>query len=393
MSGFGPGSSGQNPFEGIFGDLARILGQQSSGDVNWDVARQVAMMLASEGKPEDNVEPGDRIRIENLVRIAELHVAEVTGFDVNSTEVKAVNRTGWTASAFQAWKPVLDALASSLARSAGEPTETEPDPSNPMAAFAGMEQMMRPMLLGMQIGGMVGQLSQRSLTQYDVPIPRQSTSIELLSTNVNAFAEDWSLPIDEVVLFLCVEEVTRSLIFNRPSIRERFLQLMLEYANGFEPADAALEEQFGNMDFSNPEDLPAMLSNPQALLGALQSDGQRRTLVYLDALMAAFVGYVDHVTKVVSQRLIPSAGSLGEAVKRRRVEESAGHRLAEQLLGLELSQATFDRGDAFVAGVIERAGEDGLRKLWESADNLPTPAEIDAPGLWLARIDFPLPEA
>jgi uncharacterized protein (DUF2342 family) len=46
--------------------------------------------------------------------------------------------------------------------------------------------------------------------------------------------------------------------------------------------------------------------------------------------------------------------------------------------------------DALVvrAQIVERAGDDGLARLWESADTLPTPAEVDAPGLWLARIGF-----
>jgi uncharacterized protein (DUF2342 family) len=39
--------------------------------------------------------------------------------------------------------------------------------------------------------------------------------------------------------------------------------------------------------------------------------------------------------------------------------------------------------------VVERAGEDGLAKLWSAARNLPTPSEVDAPGLWLERISLP----
>jgi len=46
-----------------------------------------------------------------------------------------------------------------------------------------------------------------------------------------------------------------------------------------------------------------------------------------------------------------------------------------------------DRGVAFVEGVIEREGEAGLARLWTSARALPTPAEVDAPGLWLARLE------
>ena len=59
-----------------------------------------------------------------------------------------------------------------------------------------------------------------------------------------------------------------------------------------------------------------------------------------------------------------------------------------RLLGLELGQPTYDLGAAFVDGVVERAGFDALDPLWRREAALPTPAEIQAPGLWLARIEL-----
>ncbi|MHB1851236.1 MAG: zinc-dependent metalloprotease, partial [Acidimicrobiales bacterium] len=48
-----------------------------------------------------------------------------------------------------------------------------------------------------------------------------------------------------------------------------------------------------------------------------------------------------------------------------------------------------DRGAAFIRGVVERAGEESLQQLWDDPRHLPTPAELDAPGLWLERISLP----
>jgi hypothetical protein len=31
---------------------------------------------------------------------------------------------------------------------------------------------------------------------------------------------------------------------------------------------------------------------------------------------------------------------------------------------------------------------DGLNRLWDRVEHVPTPAEVGAPGLWLARIDL-----
>ena len=64
-------------------------------------------------------------------------------------------------------------------------------------------------------------------------------------------------------------------------------------------------------------------------------------------------------------------------------------RFVERILGLDLTVEQVDRGSAFVAGVVDRSGSEGLGRLWATGRNLPTPSEVDAPGLWLAHIDLP----
>ena len=59
------------------------------------------------------------------------------------------------------------------------------------------------------------------------------------------------------------------------------------------------------------------------------------------------------------------------------------------LFGLRLDQDALDRGEAFVRGVIARGGDVELAKLWTVEENLPTPAEVDAPGLWIAWVNLP----
>ena len=85
------------------------------------------------------------------------------------------------------------------------------------------------------------------------------------------------------------------------------------------------------------------------------------------------------------ERLWPSGVSKAEL----RVDADTADRFVEKLLGVTVTQTQVDRGARFVAGVVERAGAEGLARLWKSAKELPTPAEVDAPGLWLARIDLP----
>jgi putative hydrolase len=126
------------------------------------------------------------------------------------------------------------------------------------------------------------------------------------------------------------------------------------------------------------------------LLGALRSPAQEALLPDLEAAVAVVVGVVDHVMDTIGNGLLGDYAQLTEALRRRRVEASDADRFVERLLGLEMTQATYERGRRFVDGVAERAGAEAISRLWDEPRNLPTPAEVDAPGLWLARIDLPL---
>ena len=77
---------------------------------------------------------------------------------------------------------------------------------------------------------------------------------------------------------------------------------------------------------------------------------------------------------------------IAEAVRRRRLETTPDDVFVERLLGLQLSQAQVQRGKDFIAGVVDRAGEPAITELFGLPDSLPTPAEIEAPGLWIARL-------
>jgi uncharacterized protein (DUF2342 family) len=132
-----------------------------------------------------------------------------------------------------------------------------------------------------------------------------------------------------------------------------------------------------------------MLGNPEVVLGAIQSPAQRALLPQLEALVCTVVGFVDVTMDQIGGGLLANYAMITEAVRRRRVEAADADRFVEQLFGLELGQPAYDRGSRFVEGVVERGGPEGLARLWHSERELPTPAEVDAPGLWLARIDLP----
>jgi len=149
---------------------------------------------------------------------------------------------------------------------------------------------------------------------------------------------------------------------------------------------SGIESALESIDPMDPEALQTALGDPSALLGAIQSEVRNALNPELSALTAVIVGYVDHVMDTVGTTLISSYGMLTEALHRRRVEAGAADRFVDHLLGLELGREQYERGEAFVHGVLERGGD--INRLFMDAKDLPTPNEVDAPGLWLARIDL-----
>jgi putative hydrolase len=388
------GPFGDNPFEGMpfLGDLARML--QSQGPLSWDAARQFATQVATNGVAEANPDPPERKRLEELSRVAELRVADATGLPTSTTGSVVgfvpVTRSEWARRTLDAYRPLLERLSSSLSAAGDAGEDDEGAPTDPTAKLlGGIFTMIGPMMLGMQSGAMVGHLALRSFGQYDLPLPRPpSDQLMIVSANVAAFGEEWSVPGDDLRLWLCLSELTTHAVLGLPHVRLRLEQLVADYVDAFRVEPGALEASLGDVDPSDLGSLQHALGDPSALLGAIQSDEQRAMLPRLEALAAAIVGYVDHVMDTVGPTLIGSYAMLTEALHRRRVEAGSADRFVEHLFGLELGRAQYERGAAFVAGVVERAGSEGLARLWQSERELPTPAEIDAPGLWLARIDI-----
>jgi uncharacterized protein (DUF2342 family) len=104
--------------------------------------------------------------------------------------------------------------------------------------------------------------------------------------------------------------------------------------------------------------------------------------------VAAVIGITDWVVDAIAARLIGgNALSIAEAVRRRRLSATDEEVFVEQLLGVRVGADQVARGKAFAQGVVDRAGESGINLFLTHPASMPTAAEIDAPGLWLERVN------
>lgn len=233
--------------------------------------------------------------------------------------------------------------------------------------------------------------SRRSLGQYDLPLPRTASNEILVAVcNLHRFAEEWSLPIDDLQLWLCAHEMAFHAVLSRPHVARKLEELVVAHSKLVRPDPRDLEGLLQGIDPGSIPGLSQIMGDP-SLLGDSDrgpSPELEKVRSQLASLTAAIVGYAEYVTSVVASRLIGGHAPIGEAMRRQRVGRGEGERVAESLFGLHLDQEDIDRGKAFVQGVLDRSGELDLARLWIDEEHLPTPAEIDAPGLWLARIEL-----
>ncbi|HJL98677.1 MAG TPA: zinc-dependent metalloprotease, partial [Acidimicrobiales bacterium] len=305
--------------------------------------------------------------------------------------LEAATRSEWAAATLEAYRPLLDRLAERLTQGT-LPSEVDGADAQ---ILDGLLRALNPMMMAMSAGSIAGHLATKAFGNYVLPIPRPDNQILILINNVEVFAKEWSLPSEDVQLWVCVSEIATHSVLSVSHVRASFEKLLQRYVDGFQTDPRGFEDRFMDLDIGDgdpaelQQQLQRALSDPENLLGALRSDAQSAVIPDLEALLAVVVGYVDYVVEKVTQGLLSSYDSLSEVVRRRRFTTSAGDQFVEKLFGVEITSELVDRGSTFVSGVLDRADEATLARLWSDPTALPTPNEVDAPGLWLARIDLP----
>ena len=366
---------------------------QSQGPIQWDTARQIAHLTATGGQSESNPDPAARLAFVDLARIVVDQLTTVTGRELAALAVEpaVVTRTHWVTATLDDYRPLFDDLATALGP---RPNETDDTEGDPFAALLGQfSGMLAPVMMGMTVGSMVGLLAKRSLGQYDLPLPRRNQSAPMfVLANIDDFALQWNLATDDARMWTLINELTLHAVISLPHVGSEIDRLVRAHVAAFRPDPNALMDKLSAVESSDPmqmmQSLQSVLGDPEVLLGAMRSPAQDELQPYLDTILSLVIGWADHISDSVGSRILGNPDRIAEAARRRRIESSEETAFVERLLGLRLNRSQVERGKSFVAGVIERAGNNGLDPLFDRPTAIPTPAELEAPGLWLARLEI-----
>jgi putative hydrolase len=374
-------------------EIQKVLAA-SSGPVNWELARQAAIGAVA-GTEDAPPSEDDQRMLEDTVRAAELQIAEFTGLESpgDVAGVQAVRRSQWISSNIESLRGLIDPAAgrigAAIERSmpAGAEAGAESDAAASMGAMVPPEmfQQMSSLLLGAQVGSVLGYLAQQVLGQYDIAVPRPSPALLFVMPNIKAFEKDWSLAPQEFRAWVALHEVTHRFEFASGWTREHFRTLVDDYLSNVEFDVGSLQQRFEQLDIANPEALQSLMQDDEGLFGPVLDDEQRIKLARVQAFMSAAEGYGDHVAHTLGKRMLTSYGQVQEAMRRHREGESSDP-LFGRLLGIEIKREQYEAGHAFCDTVAGETDEKTLARMWDSAESLPSLPEIYEPTLWLSRI-------
>jgi len=385
-----------------FADLMAYRG----GPVNWDLAKNVARhAVAAGGDP--SVLASQRTEVVEAVRLADLWLEDVTTFPSGIQTVQAWSRSEWVEATFPVWSKLCEPIAATVVEGMSsmlqvDPSQMEGVPEELKSAFGalgglgGLGAMMKQVggaMIGGQAGAAVAELANEVVGSFDIGLPLgPKGTAALLPSGVAAFGEGLGLDAGEVRLYLALREAAHHRLFAHvPWLTAHLFGAVEAYARGMTVDLSRLEQAMPQVDISNPEALRDALAGGE-LFRPENTEAQKAALARLETALALVEGWVSTIVDAAAAERLPHAGSLAEAIRRRRATGGPAERTFATLVGLELRPRRLREAATIWAGLTEARGIDGRDAVWAHPDLLPTTEDLDEPEVFLRggpELDIP----
>lgn len=367
--------------QAMFSQVQRLMATtDSSGPVNWDVARDIARHVAAQDG--DPTLTGSQERaVAEAVRTADLWLDRVTDLPPASARTHAWSRAEWVESTLPTWKGVVEPIAESVAAALADAlTSQTPEEMRPMIGQAlPMMRSMAGSFFGMQLGQAIGALAREVVGGGDTGLPLLTAGrVALIPTNVTDYGDGLELPIDEVRLYLALREAAFArLVSAVPWLRPHILALVTDYARGIQIDTERIEQAVREIDPSDVEAMQSALSS--GLFEPQRTPEQQAALDRLEVALALVEGWVDEVVNAAAAGSLPHADALRETLRRRRAAGGPAEHTFASLVGLELRPRRLREAAAVWAALTAERGVDGRDRLWSHPDLVPTTEAFDDP--------------
>ncbi|MFM5951286.1 MAG: zinc-dependent metalloprotease [Micrococcales bacterium] len=358
---------------------------QTVAGVNWTVASQQAVSAAHEG----SISVSDRTKsaIDEANKIATLWLDQATNLSSLASEPKLVTREVWVQDALPLFQELAGPIAERVANALTENLQQNL-PSELEGLAKGASGIMRSAggaLFAMQLGSALGKLSHEVLTGGDIGLPFYTESrAAFIPQNLGNFITENELVEDQAYIYLSVREMAHARLFRHSRwLREAVITQLTNYAHGITIDGEAMSELASSITPENAEALKNALESGALL--AERTEEQLAALQSIETLLALIEGWVEVVTEQ-STKLLPTASTLDEVLRRRRATSSPAQATFATLVGLELRPRRNREAAAFWKTITESIGVEARDAIWDHPDLLPTSEDIDNVEQYLKRI-------
>ena len=351
----------------------------------------------------------DVAKVNEAFAIAELWLNEATFFP-QSTAIgnSTLARTDWVDSTLTGWQSCVEPLALGLTTamsellndSAGENLGMSPESQMqiPVEMIATLLRSFIGTLMATQLGQSIGGLAGTSTGIHDVGLPLVDPVYPaLVPENINEWARDLDIPIDEVRIFHALRESAGARLFaHNPWLVSYIKSAISEYARGIHIDINAIQNQAqelfeasssGAADFdpTNPESFTMALN--EGIFTPEETPTQREALIKLETVLALVDGWSETIVALAAGDRLPNISALQETLRRRRATSAPTQQLFSNLFGLQVSPRLTREASSFWKSVGILRSIEARDQIWSGI--LPTSEDLLTPENFLTSIEIP----
>jgi coenzyme F420 biosynthesis associated uncharacterized protein len=230
------------------------------------------------------------------------------------------------------------------------------------------------------VGVLFGIMSMRVLGQYDPVLSLapaadgESPALYLVEPNIAGFARVAGAPTEPLRRWLILHELTHAWQFGEhPWLRDHLVGMM----------DDMIRSSLAHATGDGAGGPPSARQMVERLPAAVRT--QLRGIARLQAVMSVLEGYANFVMHRVGAENLDHFDELEAAFARRRAQRTVVERAVLAITGINMKMRQYEVGERFCDAAAAAGGVSLLNRVWESAEMMPTAAELRSPEKWIAR--------
>ena len=348
------------------------------GLLDWDLALRLGRRMAGDGEsPLDESEVGATSGEALSKALAYTTLKPLRPFP----EVEVVSREEWLESNLTELAKLLTPTEERLAAGVQMPGPLGPVARRALGAAAGAEA-----------GAVVGYASKRVLGQYQVSL-RQEEGVPrmlLVGANLEDAAAKLEVEPGPFLLWVLIHEQTHSIQFGSvPWLRDHLAGLvaeLLDSASGGLDVGAIMGRAKDLLTPDPRAGLRRILDGELTRIFAGEKQGE--IMDRMAAVMAVIEGYAEHVMDEASADA-PDLAGMRARMDARRAQRTGLADMIARVLGMGAKLRQYELGKRWCDAIAAEAGIEGLDRVWEVPEALPSLAELDDPSAWISRVLAP----